>query len=277
MVMRIIVFLLALTGVISTLAERVPFERYQTILNRQMFGAPPPGFDPNKLPSEVEALKKSKELTQEQEKLKSAVHFSVINVRGDGKVEVGFTDNSDPKTPHHYFICEGETAGGWTVESADPDSASMTIVKDGIQLELTLGDNSANGGGNASKLNAASGNGGRMASGTGAAMSLRGLRAKRQQQLNEQLEAQRKERDAERAEVAKREAERDAERAAEREQQQQQLMAIREELKRAREAREKDKEKDVADAAKVSAETAKEEASEETPAEKSEEAKTEAE
>jgi len=244
--MRNVILIITLAGCLSAWAEAVPFERYQSILDRHMFGLPPAGFDPNKLPSEVEAAKKSKELTQEQEKLKSAVHFSVINVRSDGKVEVGFTDSSDPKTPHHYFICEGEMAGGWTVESADPDTASIVLVKDGIQLELSLGDNSAKGGGNASKLSAASGAGGRAAAGAGGAMSLRGLRAKRQQQLNEQLEAQRKEREAERAETAKREAERDAERAAEREVQHQQLLAIQEELKRSREAREKAKEEEKA-------------------------------
>lgn len=217
-------------------AERLPFERYQSILDRQMFGALPPGFDPTKMSSEVAKAKASKELTEEQEKLKSAVHFSVINVRPDGKTEVGFTDSSDPKTPHHYFICEGETAGGWKVESVDPDTASMTILKDGIQLELTLGDNSATGGGNASKVGTPGARtlmGGMRSS--GGAQSLRARRAQREQEASERarLEAERQARREAAEEKEK------AERAAEREEQRQQLLAIQEELRRSREEQEK--------------------------------------
>ena len=35
-------------------AERQPISRYQSIIDRQMFGALPPDFDPTKMPSEVQ-------------------------------------------------------------------------------------------------------------------------------------------------------------------------------------------------------------------------------
>ena len=34
-------------------AEKQPIERYQSIIDRQMFGPLPPGFDPSKSPNEV--------------------------------------------------------------------------------------------------------------------------------------------------------------------------------------------------------------------------------
>ena len=96
-----------LTAVAS--AEKQPFERYQSIIDRQMFGPLPPGFDPTKLPSEVQksSSAQERELSKEQEQLKSAIHFSVINVAADGKTEVGFTDNSDPENP------------GWQISAGD--------------------------------------------------------------------------------------------------------------------------------------------------------------
>ena len=95
--MKFATAVLAAIAALAAAAERQPLERYQSIIDRQMFGALPNDFDPSKLPSEVQKSSRSeKELTAEQEKLRSAIHFSVINVRSDGRVEVGFTDNTDP-------------------------------------------------------------------------------------------------------------------------------------------------------------------------------------
>ena len=125
-------------------AEKFPIERYQTVINRQMFGALPPDFDPTKMPSEVKRGSASRgELTQEQQQLMKAVHFSAINVSRDGGVEVGFSDMSDKTCPEHYFLKVGQSAGGWKVEAADPDKATVTLIKDGVSLELSLGDKSA--------------------------------------------------------------------------------------------------------------------------------------
>ena len=69
-VMRISLVILSTFLMLSAAAEKQPFERYRPIIDRQMFGSLPPGFDPNKLPSEVQKSSASeKELTQEQEKL----------------------------------------------------------------------------------------------------------------------------------------------------------------------------------------------------------------
>ena len=217
--------LIALAALVAA-AERQPLERYQSIIDRQMFGELPDDFDPSKLPSEVQktSSRAAKELSAEQEKLKSAIHFSVINVRADGRVEVGFTDNTDPKEPRHYFICEGETAGGWTVEEADRDTATMTISKDGVSLELKLGDNSAKGGGSMKRSGESSAprNSPLLGNGAGGFVSARRRR--------EQREA---------------EAAREEQRAAEREEQRKQLLAIQEELRRVRETKAAEKEKEA--------------------------------
>lgn len=233
---------LAALVALAAAAERQPLERYQSIVDRQMFGALPSDFDPSKLPSDVQKSSKSaKELTAEQEKLRSAIHFSVINVKSDGRVEVGFTDNSDPKEPRHYFICEGDTAGGWTVEEADHETATMTISKDGVSLELKLGDNSAKGGGNMKRRDdtASSGTGARNSPllNTGSFISSR--RRREQQEAERAAEDRKRREDDEKRRAAEQEAEeqREAERAAEREEQRKQLLAIQEELRRVREAK----------------------------------------
>ena len=68
--MRTQVLLLCVIFVLSALAERQPYERYQTIVDRQMFGPPPADFDPTKMPSEVAKTKAKadQELTKEQER-----------------------------------------------------------------------------------------------------------------------------------------------------------------------------------------------------------------
>ena len=60
-------------------AERQPIDRYQSIIERQMFGRPPPNFDPTVPPGLVQkGSSEEKELTREQEAVKSAIHFSEI-------------------------------------------------------------------------------------------------------------------------------------------------------------------------------------------------------
>ena len=220
-------------------AEKQPIERYQSIIDRQMFGPLPPGFDPTKSPNEVQksSSKDEKQLTQEQERLQSSIHFSVINVTPDGATAVGFTDNSDPKAPVHYYLKVGEKRNGWEVKEADPNDASMTIAKGDIEVSLTLGGNSAKDGGTtrvggASPAAPAAGDarhpgllGGGLAGG-----SLRARRLQRQQEAAAAAAQQREEQ-------AAKDAERQAQAEQERAEQRQQLLAIQEELKRVREAK----------------------------------------
>lgn len=136
-------FALMLAGL--AFAERQPYSRYETIVDRQMFGQPPAGFDPSKMPSEVakSSSREEKALSEEQEKVKKAIRFSVINVTPSGETVVGFSDNGDPKNALHYYLKVGESQNGWTVKAADPQEATMTIEKDGIEVSLKLGGDSA--------------------------------------------------------------------------------------------------------------------------------------
>ena len=237
--------LIAIALAASTVfAEKQPIERYQSIIDRQMFGPLPPGFDPTKSPNEVQktSSKDEKQLTQEQEKLQSSIHFSVINVASDGQPEVGFTDNSDPKVPKHYFLKVGESRDGWTVKDASAENATMTIAKGEIEVSLSLGGNSAKDGGTSKAGGAAAtvANGNVRRSGfSGGGLlgggSLRARRLQRQQAAEADAAKQREE-------LAAKEAERQAQveadkqqREAERAEQRQQLLAIQEELKKVRE------------------------------------------
>lgn len=228
-------FILTCIAMTASAAEKKPYEYYRSIVDRQMFGTPPPGFDPMKMPSEV-SKSSQKEISREQAKLQSSVHFSVINVAADGTTVVGFTDNSDPKTPVHHYLKVGEESGGWKVLSADAAESSMTIRKDGVELTLKLGDNSSKTPGAAAVPAVASLKGAESPAGTFRSGllggSLRSRRAMREKRMLEQQEAEKREREEERAR-----------RDQEREEQRQQLLAIQEELKRQRDEKQAEREK----------------------------------
>ena len=129
-------------------AEKQPYERYQSIVDRQPFGQPPPGFNPEQMASEVSRSGSADDapvLTMDQEQIQRAVSFSVINVESEDCIMVGFSDRSDAKAPRHYYLQVGETQDGWTVKDCDPVKESMTIVKDGIEVPMQLGVNSGSG------------------------------------------------------------------------------------------------------------------------------------
>lgn len=208
-----------------TFAEKQPYARYQSIVDRQMFGALPVGFDPKKLPSEV-TKSSQKELTKEQEQLKSAIRFSVINMTPDGQVAVGFTDSSDGKNPRHYYLKVGESRGGWLVKEADPETATMTIAKGEIEVTLTIGGDSAKDAAATAKAGAARANDG---------ISLLNAPTARSPLLGRTLGGRRRaklaaEQAQEEARRQQREEERQA-REAEREEQKRQLQEMRDDLK----------------------------------------------
>ena len=243
--MRSTVVLLLSLAVSAAFAEKQPISRYQSIIDRQMFGPLPPGFDPTKSPNDVQktSSKDERQLTQEQEKLQSSIHFSVINVASDGQPEVGFTDNSDPKAPKHYFMKVGETRDGWTVKEADAENATMTIEKGEIEVTLSLGGNSAKDGGTsrAGGALAPAANGARRPGGLlGSGFSGGTLRSKRLLRQQEAAAAAAKQKEEQAARDAERQAQAEQEmqqREQERAEQRQQLLAIQEELKRVREAK----------------------------------------
>lgn len=243
--MKSTICLSVLLLVSAAFAEKQPFERYQSIIDRQMFGPLPPGFDPTKSPNDVQksSSKNEEELTQDQAKLKSAIRFFVIDTKADGTVSVGFSDNSDPKAPKSYYLKVGETRDGWEVKSADPETAKMTIAKGEVEVSLSLGGNSATGGGTtaATPAAASASNGALRRPGLlGGGLMGGTLRARRLQRQQEAA-AQQKEAQAQaEAKEAERQAQAEADkqqREAERAEQRQQLLAIQEELKKVREAK----------------------------------------
>lgn len=253
--MKLLLSTLTACFALALLAERQPIERYQPIIDRCMFGKTPPGFDPTKPASEAPRSSgpASEAELQAQAKIKTAIRFSAINVTPEGATAVGFTDSSDAKNPVHYYLKVGESRNGWLVKDADPAKATMTIVKDDVEVTLSIGGNSA--GGNpqqsaAAGRDAVGGNGlfGRRSgfvgglgrAGSDQPGSLRGRRLLREQKRQAEAaeaaaekaaEVQRREEERRRAEEEK------AQREAEREEQRAQLMQIQEELRKAREAR----------------------------------------
>ena len=243
---------------LPVVADRQPYERYQSIVDRQMFGPLPVGFDPTKSPTEVakSGSAAEKELTKEQEKVKSSVKFTVINVTPDGETAIGFTDNSDPKAPKHYYLKVGESRGGWEVKEADAKAATMTIAKDGIEVSLSLGGDSAKDG--KTQAVQASAAAAPQTSRRSPMLNTLGGRRRARMEMEEAARLDDAKREAaakarEEEERARREEER-AQREAEREEQRRQLEQIREELKKAREeraAQEKEKESKSADEAQT--------------------------
>ena len=242
-----------LGAALASWGEKQPYERYQTIVDRQPFGQPPAGFNPQQMASDVSRNGGGDEegpvLTMDQEQMQKALSFSMINIESEDCIMVGFADRSDPKAPRHYYLQVGQSQDGWLVKDCDPSKETMTIEKDGVSVELTLGSNPTGGargqggkGGSDAAARPASPTSGllRRPGGGNAPMSFQGRRARRAQEEaeNAALEQERK-RKAE--EEAARAAEEKAVREQERAEQRQQLMAIQEELRRAREEKARQK------------------------------------
>mgnify|MGYP002515963776 FL=1 len=136
----VVLFALACGGLPAV--ERRPYSRYEGIVARAPFGAPPANFDPSVNPGTIsarEAARAEKQLSVEQEQLKRAVKFSVINLDPAGVVRVGFSDTSSAKMPRHYYLAAGESRDGWRVVAADAAARTAKIEKDGVELDLVLG------------------------------------------------------------------------------------------------------------------------------------------
>lgn len=139
------VFAIAVSAVanMDLYADKPPFSRYQSIIDRHAFGVPPEGFDPDSLASEAVRAGRpadgEKTLTKAQEDLQKAVSFNAINIESDGTVMVGFTDRSDAKSPRIHYMRAGQSQDGWFVRSADPVAKSIVLVRDSVELSLSLG------------------------------------------------------------------------------------------------------------------------------------------
>lgn len=138
----------------AAFADAQPFERYQTIVDRKPFGPEPVNFDPEAAPGSASAgVAGNGEMTPEQrsaeaQQLAASVRVSALNVTPSGAVKVGFTDTSS-KPSENYYLEVGASQSGWSVKEADPATESVTLVKDGIEVTMKLGETAGGNGANA--------------------------------------------------------------------------------------------------------------------------------
>ena len=139
---------------LAAFADAQPFERYQTIVDRKPFGPEPVNFDPEAAPGSASAgVAGNGEMTPEQrsaeaQQLAASVRVSALNVTPSGAVKVGFTDTSS-KPSENYYLEGGASQSGWSVKEADPATESVTLVKDGIEVTMKLGETAGGNGANA--------------------------------------------------------------------------------------------------------------------------------
>ncbi len=249
----------------AAFADAQPFERYQTIIDRKPFGPEPVNFDPEAAPGSASAgVAGNGEMTPEQrsaeaQQLAASVRVSALNVTPSGVVKVGFTDTS-AKPNENYYLEVGASQNGWSVKDADPATESVTLVRDGVEVTMKLGETVGGKGANAPSQKRRSAAAGRPAvlpllNGQPVATSVDGtpgkavgglarlrqmrmaMRAKEQADEEKRretaavAEAERKEREAQEAAEKQRAEE-------ERAQQRETLLQIQEQLRKQREERE---------------------------------------
>ena len=249
----------------TSVRKRIPFSRYQPIVDRQPFGRPPASFDPDRpgegasgdgaAAAEGGAAAAEFNASEEEQRIISSVRVCMLNRLPGGTIAVGFVDSSR-QPAGNYYLEEGESRDGWTFKSADLKEWSVVLEQNGVEATIKLGD-SAGGAAPGAKGGRRSPAPGRLAQGrpNGAAPAAAGpaagegappgglhpgsLRARRAQREAERKAAA----DALAAATAQAKAERErvaAEReqfAAEREQQREALLQLKEELARQREER----------------------------------------
>ena len=141
-------------AVFAAFADAQPFDRYQTIIDRKPFGPEPLNFDPEAAPGSASAgAAGNGEMTPEQrsaeaQQLAASVRVSALNVTPSGAVKVGFTDTSS-KPSENYYLEVGASQSGWSVKEADPATETVTLVKDGIEVTMKLGETAGGKGANA--------------------------------------------------------------------------------------------------------------------------------
>ncbi|MFZ4396740.1 MAG: hypothetical protein ACOYOU_14055 [Kiritimatiellia bacterium] len=103
-------------------------DRYLSIISRQPFGLPPPPPPPPPAPPPSQAVV--------ADPGKSFVLFEIVRTPA-GDVVVGFTDNS-AKPPRSLLLAVGEEADSYKVVSADLDSETAALEKDGVGFTLRM-------------------------------------------------------------------------------------------------------------------------------------------
>lgn len=113
---------MAIAGIVScsAWADVPPFERYQVILTRKPFGAPPP-------PQTVEAPPKP-----QADSFAKSLRLSMIVEKEDGDMRVGFVDN---RTGKSYMMIAGEAQDGIELISASFEDEEA-ILRNGEEMAL---------------------------------------------------------------------------------------------------------------------------------------------
>lgn len=233
----------------QALADKLFTRRYAVIPERQPFGPEPANFDPDTVVSSSAkggaddaadaAAEEAKQLSEQENKLATAVKVSIINVSLDGSAFVGFTD-STITPPRNYYIKCGDSRDEWRVVAVDEAKREATLEYTGAsqKLEMTfklgggLGGESAQA---ASEANAAPGAAAAVRAGLAPSpASARGRLAGRRRTQEEQAEAL--------ADMRKQAEEAERRAADERAQMQEQLAALADGLRVAREDAERERE-----------------------------------
>jgi hypothetical protein len=128
--------LVAWAAASSGLASVVPppdsFAPYQVIIDRAIFGKPPPA-------KVAPAPAPVPDLTQKQaEALAKKITLCAVNRTPSDNTAVGLIDN-DAKPPRNLYLNVGDTVDGYTILAADCDAETATIEKDGVVISLKLG------------------------------------------------------------------------------------------------------------------------------------------
>ena len=128
--------LVAWAAASSGLASVVPppdsFAPYQVIIDRAIFGKPPPA-------KAAPAPAPAPDLTQKQaEALARKITLCAVNRTPSDNTAVGLIDN-DAKPPRNLYLNVGDTVDGYTILAADCDAETATIEKDGVVISLKLG------------------------------------------------------------------------------------------------------------------------------------------
>ena len=113
-------------------AAGASFAPYQVIIDRAIFGKPPPAkVAPVAAPVPDPAEKQAEALAKK-------ITLCAVNRTPADNTAVGIIDN-DAKPPRNLYLNVGDTVDGFTILAADCDAETATIEKDGVVISLQLG------------------------------------------------------------------------------------------------------------------------------------------
>jgi hypothetical protein len=120
-------------GLAMVTSTKDTFAPYQVIIDRAIFGKPPPAkVAPVAAPVPDPAQKQAEALAKK-------ISLKAVNRSPrSGNTVVGLIDN-DAKPPRILYLNVGDTVDGYTILAADNDAETATIEKDGVVISLQLG------------------------------------------------------------------------------------------------------------------------------------------